>query len=374
MSNNTNELRIITTDETPLMIIKRVFHLTKNYNNYMQMDKKFYTYLSKFIVILLVFVVFIECQDNNTPHVPVKKLMANKKINMFGDSTYFSRLDGIRSWDNKFYILHSEAQRIVVLDTNLNFITAFGQKGKGPGEFVYATNIGKHDDYLYVSDVGNLSVFKNKNGKYCFEKEFKISVHTTREFMCFTILDEQIYTISSHETKPIQVLSLNGDKIKQFGQYVEVDSKHYYRNLFYLDSSPEAGIVAVSHSEPIVMHFNKNGKLLNQLDLSNLEILQETIAVNREYYKTADLNSYSFLFSNICLQKNKLYLKMVLRDEKMKNTRNKILVLDVEDNKIEPERILELEDSFLDIICVSPDNKKLVAFDDIFGELLIFNL
>lgn len=318
----------------------------------------------------------IGCLNDNTPEIPVKKLKVDKKINIIGDSTYFRMIDGIRSWDNKFYLVHAEAHQIVILDTNLNFVTAFGEKGKGPGEFVYPTDILKHKQYLYVADggAGKVSIFQNKNEQYCFEKEFKTNVHTARQSMCFTFFEGQIYTISPHESDPLQILSLNGEKLNSFGQNVNVKTKHHYRNLFYLDSSPEAEIIAVSRSEPLIMHYNKDGKLLNQIDLSALEILQETISINRDFYKTANINSYSKLFSNICLQKNHLYLKMILRDEKMTNTRNKILVLKIKDNKIEPEKILELDNASVELICVSSDNRTLVAFDDSQGELLTFNL
>ncbi len=321
-------------------------------------------------------IVFFRCLESDVPQIPTKKLKVAKKINVLGDSTYFRMIDGIRSWDNKFYLLHSEAHRIVILDTNLNFVTAFGQKGRGPGEFVYPTDISKYNQYLYIADggAGSISIFQNKNKQYFFDKEFKLNPYTARQSMCFTIFKEQIYTISPHESDPLQILSLNGEKINSFGQNVNIKTKHYYRSLFYLDSSPEVGVIAVSHSEPSVMHYNKAGKLLSQIDLSGMEILKETIAYNKEFYKTANINSYSKLFSNICLEKNILYLKMVLRDEKLANTRNKILVLKIKDKKIEPEKILELDNANVDLICVSSDNRKLIAFDDVYGELLIFNL
>lgn len=332
------------------------------------------TYSIIYIVLLTIYI--CSCTNNKGYNIPTKKIKAAKKINILGDSTYFSMIDGIRCWDNNFFIIQSEAHRIVMLDTNLHLINSFGQKGKGPGDFIYPTDLCKNNNHLYVADGGasNISIFHYRKNNYYYDSQFKMKFNSVRESMCFTIFDGQIYTISPLTDRPLQVLTLQGEAIKKFGKKIAVPTKHYYRNSFYIDSSPEVGIIAVSRTEPIIRNYNKEGELLSQIDLSELKILQKTLEINNKYYETADLNSCSNIFSSICLQKDQLYVKMVFRNKEINNTRNKILVLKVKENKIVPEKILELENSLIDIICVSNDHKKLIAFDDICGEISIFNL
>lgn len=316
------------------------------------------------------------CHDNMTP-LPRKILRDVGKIEIFGDSTYFHRIDGIHSWGNTFYLLHSEANRIIMLDTALNYVNSFGEKGKGPGQFVYPTDVVKWKDDIYISDPGktSISIFRKKDSNYLYRTEFKASIHSLRDFQCFTICNEKLYIVTPHNERPFKILSVDGAERGSFGENVEVKTKHYFRHLFYIDSNPEVGVVAISQTEPILFHYDFEGNLLNKVDLSELDILQATLHRNNEYYKNADLNSAIDLFSSVTLKRNKLYLKLELaEDDDYVNCRNKVLVLSLDNGAFKPERILELGNSLVSAFSVNDDNSKLIAYDGILGELLIFNL
>lgn len=337
--------------------------------------EKFYKNTLKFITLLLVLFSFSKCQ-NSTDLLPSKRLTPMKKINSFGDSTYFSRIDGIRSWQNKFFIINAESQRIIILDTNLNFLTTVGQKGRGPGEILAPTDICKNKNELYITDAGNkkISVFTKYEDNYRLKHEFEVSFSELRNNMCFTIIDSLIYIVSPHSDKPIQTYSLKGKKLKRFGYNVKFETKNPFRKLFYIDSNPKVGIIAVSVTEPVIMQYNIEGNLLKRIDLSNVDILKGTIVANRKYYSSANRNSIRPLFGNFCLQENKLYLKLNLNENDLENKRNKVLVLRIDKDSIYPERILELGNSLVSVIGISSDTSKLLAFNDITGELVLFNL
>jgi len=83
-----------------------------------------------------------------------------------GNGEFFSRIDSIKtSEDGRVFIADDKNSKIYIFDKNGKYVTAFGKKGEGPGEFRYLESIHVLKDMVVV--VGRVHlIYFDTDGKY----------------------------------------------------------------------------------------------------------------------------------------------------------------------------------------------------------------
>ena len=168
----------------------------------------------------------------NILHLPSCKKEAKlsikleKKFLLEGDrKTNFYDPGGVAvDKDGNIYVADSGNQRVVKFNSRGEFITNFGRKGQGPGEFLSPWQIAIYDNELYVYDWGrNIQKF-NLDGQY-------ISGFTLRggTFLDFNIDSKgNIYVgrwTSVKERFLVEKFSNDGKIIKRFCEPVEAPTR-----------------------------------------------------------------------------------------------------------------------------------------------------
>lgn len=132
--------------------------------------------MQKFTIVL-VFIVFVSScskkqSGKNVSFEPELTIGANTKIpnGWFNELTSFSV-----SSDGRIYCLDGQARKVKVFENSGVPLFSFGKQGKGPGEFLYPTDIAySTKGYVYIMDKGkrNISQF-SKEGVFISSVNFK---------------------------------------------------------------------------------------------------------------------------------------------------------------------------------------------------------
>jgi sugar lactone lactonase YvrE len=138
--------------------------------------------MNKFVKELLLFLVLclsfinIQAEEKEYRIYSFKKIGEIKEGFSTEESNYFWRIDDLCCDDeNNLYVADTRWSKIFKFDSNGQFITSFGRKGQGPGEFGgrgLRISFG-NDGYIYVFDRGNFRLFAfSKKGE--FVKSFSL--------------------------------------------------------------------------------------------------------------------------------------------------------------------------------------------------------
>lgn len=95
-------------------------------------------------------VVVCDSQNNRLQDIP----LGGTPSSIHGD-TILSFPYSVTLYDNKFYVSDCANHRIIVYSFSWNYLTTYGTRGDGDGEFDYPSGIAINGDYIYVVDRQN---------------------------------------------------------------------------------------------------------------------------------------------------------------------------------------------------------------------------
>lgn len=178
---------------------------------------------------------------------------------------------------NKNIYLIDKYNKIVILDSTLNILSEFGQKGQGPGEFNIIGDINIFNNNLYVYDMFNMRIqIFDENGKY-------ISVIRPKETM-FKVkaldFEKRIYTYLYKPETLYTVYNSDNKVLESFGKlHKSYQSKmvQYTLNDYYTKIDKNNNIYCVFIHYPILRKYDSNFKLVFEINYKNLDEVKNAL-------------------------------------------------------------------------------------------------
>ncbi|WP_420385250.1 hypothetical protein [Roseivirga sp.] len=297
------------------------------------------------------------------------------------DSVYISDIADINLFDSAIVLSERERNRVLILGNELSIDTIVGRFGDGPNEFSDIGIIAPSDEGIYVHDPGH-SVLRLYNQE--FELIRSIRINTSGEYIYnLSSFKNKIYYSTSHDTveAPIVEFDLIDETFRYHGEFLsEIENKWQRRirsegYIFKVGGS----FVQVFPTEPQIRLLDNNFELLSVLDLTDLDLLKNSILRSEDIY----LNNNStilMLFADVFCLDQSIYLA-TYQDFRVddynsgirfKRLLNKVIRIDYDSIKEEMEigRIIDLSNGggwYEQILPIS--NERMFAFDALTNEL-----
>lgn len=313
-------------------------------------------------IYLLFFLIYIlsstSCKDD-IRHLPKVNLDRELSINQFSDSSYFSDIRSLYYTNGKYYASDYQRDQIFILNNNLELLKTLGQKGKGPGELLGASNIYVNNDTIFVYN-DSKRTFELFNSEEHLKTINLLPQHRLSSDIGFAVKKGELYFSSFFSPFSISKYYYKLDSAQFFGR-----SKDYRtprerriknkRHIHVLENR----IVAIPDCQPFVELYTLKGEYINSFDLSNIRPVKKMLEyVGRNNYAE---NSYSQFFQESYVYKNNVFILITTVEENDEKFTNTLLQLELESDLINPIRLLNLGNDWFDSFCVSDD--KIIAFN-----------
>ncbi|MFW5879885.1 MAG: 6-bladed beta-propeller [bacterium] len=333
--------------------------------------------MKNFISIGLILLLFGCIERTNKKHadnVNKKVLEAEYSIDRLSDSTFLGDVTSIYKYKEGIIMVDSKRRSIISLSDEFELRNIFGQKGRGPGDFLNIRNLYLYGDTIIVPDVGKKQMqYYDINGKFLGSIRLDNSITPD---LRFCINENGNYYISKTYSKaPIMKYNKSGEFISSFGNKIsnlkssfEITSPDYcylfiYRNHYLL---------AISRNRPIIALFDlETEKLINYLNLSENPLFKERILFNAPLIKNGPNGHYNF-FSDAFLDKDKLFLSYYSTNKRGAECSN-ILELDIKKDSISMVQNFELKEKvWIGAMCISMNH--LYIYDGLHAQLIKYQL
>jgi hypothetical protein len=253
-------------------------------------------------------------------------------------------------FDKYLYAADYDRDQVIILTTEGSLIKCLGVKGKGPGEFLGASQLFKHGDTLWVYN----------DGKRCFEV-FNSDSHLQTvklpdnleypgNFKFFR-RGSKLFMTSVSENHSICSFDVKTHAVWQFGdiEIFDTDKHTRIRNQKHLFAT-ETCILAVSDNLPVIEKYDYSGTKLETYDYSQIPLVRKRLRVIRSQSRNPD--GYSLLVQDVCYDNNNLYL-LLYANNGNRISCNNILEINVSDNNTHCLRLLNLGDTWYNAVCVA---------------------
>jgi len=249
--------------------------------------------------------------------IPVEEKEPVKVVDQTPDGTKFNQPNSIQynKYDNRVYVVDSRNHRIVVFDADLNFVREFGVYGQGPGEFDTPGGIAftENGDYI-ISDLRNqrLQIF---NKDFNFVSQFEVHQPMGNVYNVNTDSEGKIYINLPKNNYLITVMNKTFDELKKYGE-IFIDNKSYLpiENKINFVINDYDNLYCVFLNQTFLRKYNKNGELINEIDISYLPMVKNRLKQLKERRNEQDKKNKNVyvdkgLTTCISIDNNYLYLQ-----------------------------------------------------------------
>jgi hypothetical protein len=288
------------------------------------------------------------------------------------DSIYLARITDIEQINGDYFLVDIKQHTIFQLDSCLNYIGIIGEKGRGPGDFLYPLNIFGSPKRVTIIDAGNRR-FSNyqQNGSHLTFESIAPLPSVIRDHKALCIKNNTIYKASLGGDYPLCKIDFVLKDTVHFGKFYEKIpmEERNFRRICVNDKC----LFSFGVSEPIIDIYTLSGNLIDHFDLSDNSIFETTLKIHDDIYKKNHSGTVPTLLEDVSVVGSTIYM---LIWEKNKDTlkTNKLLIFNYSDNILKLTRNLELGDGPYSAFCISPDSKSLIAFNSYLSELHEFKL
>ena len=281
--------------------------------------------------------------------------------------------DIIQAWEG-FVFFEKGQSKLYYIDNNLSQYIEIPEYGEGPEEYLRIVALGEVDNLVVAYDQG-------KNTINIYKPDFGLS-HSIK----LRIFDEEFFSITGYNGN--LYYSVNGNFLQlDYSQGItntfpinshgyNSEFEKYVRNLSYLVKIDQ-GFVQISPTEPIIKLYNEELRYISDIDLSSLDILEESLR-RSELMKKTTLNSFLDLFADVYAVNNKVYISTYTdyfdKNAEYKRHLNQVIELTFDSStKGEVSRIIDFSqyDIYLKQIIVTK-NGRFFAFDFLSNEIQQF--
>jgi hypothetical protein len=324
------------------------------------------------IILVSLIVILTGCKVSGDRIVETESIVPYKTVSEISDSVFFRNIHHFLFYNETFYLLDLDLARILICDKNLKLSKVIGQKGAGPGELLYPSDIVlTPENLIAVKDYNTISFF-NHGGDLIRRVKFEEPLAN----LGFIVQkDNSILISTKYSDSPITHFDSTGKVINKFGIEFEIEKYDLSRDRINgraLFKKGEDRIVTVGEVMPIIEIYSNEGDLILSKTILDDQI---TYKAQQAYEKMSLEKNISVLFYNdVCLYDNKVFiLKSISGQKENGEYSNKqiIYIIDLTEKDVSIDRILELnmpenDRWYIASFCVV-DNKNLVTFDYISG-------
>ena len=271
--------------------------------------------------------------------------------------------------DNDYYFLDKKSTLVIRTDKDLNLITTYGRKGRGPGETIYMDSFAVGEENLYTEGNGNtIHIFDKNDQRYLssIEREVKVGGVTISSRLleknngligCFT----GEYTAQG---TPVVEIDFSGNVVKASEGTVIGESEKARattdRDIFRLKNG---GFLSVVRNAPIVDLYNSDMDYIKSIDISKVNLVGERIEqIEQQKKKQENPNTVYYIVSDSYYSNDKLYLLCYSPNEAPQGVdSNTIVEMELRNNELIHVRNIKLPGRWYHSICITPDNSILTA-------------
>lgn len=319
------------------------------------------------------------CSDNDGLKVPSKSLIATSKVESLNDTIFFGLISGITASEESIYLSDAKNGNVLEVSPEFEFKGYFGNKGEGPGEFIAPLGSSLREKVLYVLDDGptKINAYSVDRG---YVNSFKKILPTSAEFIITadsnflgSLLEFNLVTPPMFSYRFEDSLST-----KRFGSHKRV-LQNFNLNMprhFFLRQYQDM-IIAICENDPVIEVYNKNLTLIDVLDYSKLEYLEDFIFKQREA-QSIDRKMVSNFVTGSEVRGNDLYILINgfnKKGDKFEN--NHVLKVSLNEAQIRPIELIELSNSNGNDVwyySFSIHDNKFIGFDARSYELHVYDL
>lgn len=328
----------------------------------------------KSIGIISLLIIFSGCSGNkevkfiSTELTPIDTMVSV-------DQEFFRWVKDIRKTENGFSFIDRQNQTAFIVDKDFNLIKSFGEKGKGPREFIGLVSA------FYQN--GNLKMIDTETGKI-ISYNIKKDIITEANLKDLTVLHtriaygpEDIYAQALPAQKVIKKINTASEISRSFGNAFDSDEirEVFSRSHRHLVTQDGARIYSIWYSEPVIEIYDKQGTLLQAYDYVNSGYFDERLKYMREQVAKDPNNRFKTytLFEDAYIYENALYILFAGSDNNNRYTTNEIIVFDLRSDQLQPLKKITLKGSkAYGSICVWEDG--IVAFDNTSGAFHLYSM
>jgi len=192
------------------------------------------------------------------------------------------------------YAADMDDHKIMVFDSNGNYLRQFGSYGQGPGSFIRPSQVQVWNNQIVVNDVGNLRFqVLDKNGKYTggfkvFRTYHHIVIGNDGTIYAAPILKGAEYLVDA--------LSMEGKKLLSFGEKIETKAQLEIGlvNDVRLDLDQKGDIYITFALYPAFRKYSKQGKLIFEKDFTDFLFFKDKIEVNKKGMDSAKVDRMKY--------------------------------------------------------------------------------
>lgn len=284
------------------------------------------------VIIILAFIGFLSCYScSDKIKNEVIEIQASAKKPSINDTVYYKSVSSLEGLKRGVYVADKTA-RIFFINSSGEFEWEYAEKGKGPGELSYVSDLSSVNDSLYIYDrsQGKIIVLDNEND---FRRDIITEDLKGARNMAVSE-DGDIYVSTPFSEKPITVLNNNGNTLFKFGNKIADPSGfNVYRNEKLLQVTGNK-VLALSSSDPLLEVYSEDGELLESKKIQHSEIQNRVDDINSSYSKPSPYGGYKLvvLFEDMKVVGNQVYL-LTRTDAEGKTDNNFTLLLKYEMKK-----------------------------------------
>jgi len=217
---------------------------------------------------------------------------------------------------SKFIITEPLNYRILVCDSNLNFIKSFGgRQGKGPNEFVVPSYATLKNNKLYVHDWGSgIKIFDFEENELLNRMKI-ISPFLKVNFVVNNKGNILISNISPEEPHLFTEYSEDGKIIKKYGKRISVSDDpmiNFTRNVCKLYSDESDSIYYALFMEyPLLRKYNEKGELIWEKNIADIsKFVKHAHKLNLKWEKNHPNNKHQAkeILADLSVYKDKLFI------------------------------------------------------------------
>ncbi len=292
--------------------------------------------------------ILFSCSKNT--RIDISKLKKEKVVNQLSDSTFIYDVRAILNYGEDIYLSDYKRNQVIVLDKSLELKNTLGSAGKGPGEFIGASQLFIDKDTIYVMNDGHRTVevfdFSQHLKTISFPKEIRLSTQKK-----FVKSNKYFYLSNVNIDGSISRYNPYDNDIKQFGLIENYRSEKETRikNSKYILKYKDF-IISVSDNKPKLEMYNMLGNFILEFDYRHIKSVSNTMDFIEK--QKEEENSYYEFVSDAYLFSNKLYL-LILSYNGNKMLSNKVLEINMSETGFKASRLLDLGSDWYESICIT---------------------
>jgi len=277
---------------------------------------------SSILIIVLIFITWNVFKDKESTSVQnnIKNFVSVTGTDE--DELWFYRVNSVKynKYDNNVYVVDSGNYRIVVLDSDLNYITDFGREGQGPSDFKNPKDIAfDKKGNIVVADRGNNRIqILNKDFKYVSGFRIK-DIASFSQSGVLTDSQGRIYINAPSNKSLITVFDIEGNEITNFGEIIteipaatkDPGAITAADNAVKFAIDGDDNIYCAFFNYPVIRKYDNNFKLKFEINYENLSVAKSI----KKRYERIEKEKPSSVNNLMITYRPKAYVKNISADD-----------------------------------------------------------